>query len=219
MKTKNFKLFNVAVLLLAVSMFTVSCKKDDPEDEKPEVMSKTIDDKDVTDYGKWYYFSFAEDKFIGEGSSDPATGDDAAWKERTDWDIAFHRNNVRTNGGASGNGNGGIMLLETEDFDSVKDFTMGEFTMDTMEEGAVIAEFVMPPSYLDASINTAVNHWTVYSMEDHLYHMQIKNVFIVKTADNKYAKMQFTNFYNDNDEGGYISLKYAYQSNGSATFE
>ena len=46
-----------------------------------------------------------------------------------------------------------------------------------------------------------------------------KNVFIVKTAKGKYAKIQFLNFLNDQDKSGYLTLKYAFQKDGSTKFE
>ena len=42
-----------------------------------------------------------------------------------------------------------------------------------------------------------------------------EHVYVVKTADGKYAKVIFNGFYNDKGESGYITFTYVYQTNGS----
>lgn len=218
MKKMNFKFFNVAMLLVACSLFMVSCDKDEPKvEEKSE--SKIIKEKDVQDYGKWYYFSFEKDKFVGEGDADPAKGDDENWSKRTDWDIAFHTNNVRTNSGTSGVGKGGIMEVKTEDFNAVTEVPSNNFEIDKIVKGSVILSISkMPPPTANASISVAPNEW-VQHVHGKGWILEKKNVFIVRTADGKYAKIQFVNFLNDESKSKFITMKYAYQKDGSTKFE
>ncbi len=179
---------------------------------------KMIKNQYIKDYDTWYYFSFKEGKIIGRGNADPASGDDAAWKERSDWDIAFHRNNVRTNGGLSGNGMGEVMMLRTKDFNSVKTVPEnGEYTKDTEYKRFAIKPD-MPPVFLTTTLNRAMNKWCDYDHDKGAWVIELKNVFIVKTADGKYAKIKFINFLNDADDTGFISFKYAYQADGSTVF-
>lgn len=59
----------------------------------------------------WTYVSLENGQVVGTS----ALGDekaDADWKNRQDWDIAFCRNMVRTNGGTSGNGQGGLQVVD-----------------------------------------------------------------------------------------------------------
>ena len=42
--------------------------------------------------------------------------EDKEWADRLDWDIAFSEGGIRTNGGASGRGNGGITVISDGDF-------------------------------------------------------------------------------------------------------
>lgn len=181
------------------------------------IATKKITKKDVKDYGMWYYFSFEKGDFVGEGKADPADGDDAKWKAKTDWDIAFHRGNVRTNGGTSGNGQGGILNANSKDFDAIKEVPSGEFTVDKILKGEVMAAFVMPPTYVSSSANEVANDWAVFDHGTMSYSVK-KDVYIVKTASGKYVKIQFLNFLNDEDKSGFITLQYAYQADGSTKF-
>ena len=40
-------------------------------------------------------------------------------------------------------------------------------------------------------------------------------VFAVKTADGKYAKMQFLDYYNKEGVSGFVTVRYVYQPDGS----
>jgi hypothetical protein len=218
MKTLNFKILSLALLVAGTTCLTMSCKKDEPV-MPVKAETKTIEAKDVTPYDKWFYFSFEDDKFVGEGAADPEVGDDAEWANRTDWDIAFHRQNVRTNSGTSGKGAGGILALETEDFDAVKSVDLTTFEADAIVDESILAEFVMPPVYVSSSINAVANNWAILDHASKTWSIAKKNVFIVKTAKGKYAKIQFLNFLNDQDKSGYLTLKYAFQKDGSTKFE
>ena len=45
-----------------------------------------------------------------------------------------------------------------------------------------------------------------------------KNVYAARTADNKFAKFQFMDFYCENKEVGCITIRFVYQENGSNSF-
>ena len=45
-----------------------------------------------------------------------------------------------------------------------------------------------------------------------------KNVYAARTANNKFAKFQFLDFYCDNKEVGCIKIRFVYQGNGSNSF-
>lgn len=218
MKKIKSTIFYGVTLLMTISVLATSCTKDEDTPKlKEKVETKTVSQKDVSDYTKWYYFSFATGKFVGEGSAKPEDGDDAAWKKRTDWDIAFHRNNVRTNSGISGNGQAGAMKLDTEDFDAVEMVTDNTFVIDA--EGLVIYSMSsMPPLKVKSTVNALLDKYAEHSHTKMSWYMAKKNVFIVKTADGKYAKLQFINFLNDKDKSGFLTFKYVYQPDGSTKF-
>lgn len=64
---------------------------------------------------KWTYWSFSETKVVGT-SKLGSDEEDAQWAGRDDWDIAICGELLRTNGGASGAGEGGIMQNTTTDY-------------------------------------------------------------------------------------------------------
>ena len=70
-----------------------------------------------------------------EGLSDESPlGDaaqDAAWKARTDWDIALCGELIRTNGGTSGNGQGAVQRVQNKSFNALDQAPADGYTTDT----------------------------------------------------------------------------------------
>ncbi len=211
MKTKNLKIWQVALFLFATTLLVTSCDNDD-EPKKKGTEAKTIQEEDIADWSKWFYFSFDSGKFVGTGASDPAKGDDDKWSKRTDWDIAFHMYDVRTNSGTSGGAKGGIVKMKTTDFNAVTEVpTDSTFTEDTFAK--VMNKFVMPPTPMTlkkASVSPVATNWVGYSHKQGAWLMNMRNVFVVKTADGKYVKIKFINFLDDKDTFGYLTFKYAF---------
>lgn len=58
--------------------------------------------------GKWTYFSIETGESVGS-STFFSEEEDAAWAQREDWDFAICGDYLKTNGGTSGKGAGGIM--------------------------------------------------------------------------------------------------------------
>lgn len=213
-KMMKLNVCNLAILLVAMTLLVTSCEKDEPKVET-KTETNEIKEKNISDFVKWHYFSFEKGEFVGEGSSNPEDGDDAKWAERTDWDIAFHYTNVRTNGGTSGKGKGAVLALETEDFESVKEVSAEKFSADT-KEGKVMHG--MPPKFLQSSYNSVISDWYAQGHGQPAT-IKKKNVFIIKTATGKYAKIQLTNVLNSKDEARFITVKYTYQKDGSKKFK
>lgn len=64
---------------------------------------------------KWTYFSFEKGEVVGQ-SEFLSDEEDALWAERLDWDIAICGDYIKTNGGDSGKGLGGILRDRTSNF-------------------------------------------------------------------------------------------------------
>lgn len=75
-----------------------------------------------------------------------------------------------------------------------------------------------PETMRQVGVNSLISGWAKYVHTSGHYVIS-KNVYIVKTADGKYVKLQFINYLNDEDKSGYLSFKYQYQKDGSKTFE
>ena len=65
--------------------------------------------------------------------------------------------------------------------------------------------------------NPVLLKWYKYNYLTHKLTAK-RNVYGLRTSDNKYAKVQFLSFYCDNKETGCIKLRYVYQKNGSNSF-
>lgn len=185
-----------AAFLCAALVFT-SCKDDKGVTPPPEEGTFTVD---APGFDRWVYFSFEQGDTIETDGSYTALADNRSW------DLAFHRGDIRTNSGPSGIGNGGAFATSTTDMALVTDdpatvnYTIDSeaaITFPTMRETAgqsrneALASWYtsngMPPTYV-------VNH----------------TVYLIRTAEGQYAKVQFKDYTNDLGEGGHITFTYEY---------
>ena len=65
--------------------------------------------------------------------------------------------------------------------------------------------------------NESLADWYKYNYITHKLTPR-KNVYIIRTADGKYAKVQFLGFYCANKEPGCIQFRYVYQDAGTPNF-
>ena len=114
------KLKFLAPALLAGFVAFTSCSKEDnkkpdpapapaptPEPAPtPKGEAKEVKDLDASDEQKWVYFSFEKGTVVEV--TNPRTTDN--------WDIAFNRYNIRTNGGVSGIGEVEVVNTNSKDF-------------------------------------------------------------------------------------------------------
>lgn len=121
-----------------------------------------------------------------------------------EWDLAFRRSKVITNGGASSKlGKAGLIDLGAVDFDKVKEVPTENYVLDVSTRTDTENPVILKPynyNYLTHKLKAK------------------KNVYAARTADNKYAKFQFLDFYCDNKEVGCITIRFVYQENGSNSF-
>ncbi len=207
------KLINLSFILLAFVGLSTMISCDDKKEKDPlKVESAEIN---VEDYTLWYYFSFETGDVVGTGAADPSAADDATWKARKDWDLAFHRQDVRTNSGTSGDGQGGAQKASSSSLSAIKEAPVSGFAVD--DSVSILPKFVMPPKYVKSAGNTLMSKWATH---DHTEGWSIVDqAFVVKTADGKYAKVKLANFLNEDNESGHITMEYVYQPDGSTTLE
>lgn len=142
---------------------------------------------------EWAYFDFS--RGLPVAIFDPSS---------LEWDLAFRRGQVITNGGATNKfGQAGVVDLGEVDFDKVAE--------------APVENYITDSSTRTQTENAALHKWYKYNYFTHKLTAK-KNVYAIRTADNKYAKVQFLSFYCDNDETGCIKIKYVYQGDGSTSF-
>lgn len=171
----------------------VEVKNPEPK-EVGEALTDTITYRiNASSLEEWAYFDFS-------------TGATVKGPEQSslDWDIGFKRALIISNGGeANPKGMSGVVRLENAEFDSSKEAPESGYSVDIR----------VNPTETE---NPAFKKWYEYSYMSHILKPK-KNVYIIRTADGKYAKMQILK-YSCGQLTGCYTIKYVYQGNGSRNF-
>ncbi len=121
-----------------------------------------------------------------------------------EWDLAFRRGKVISNGGASSRlGKAGLIDLGETDFDRITEVPLENYVQDVTTK--------------TETENPVLLKWYNYNYLTHKLTAK-KNTYAVRTANGKFAKFQFLSFYCDNKEAGCIRMRYVYQDSGSNNF-
>lgn len=192
----------MAILLSSIS-FTACSDDDDENLPEPEPTAKTVK-FEAQSYTEWTYFSFAKGGFV--------TVDQENYASDLNWDIAFLRFNIRTNGGESGKGKGAVLDTKETDLSKVTAIPSTGFITDSKIK--VMASGGMPPKYVETTGSSAFKvgenqGWAFYNYKASTWSYN-NNVFIVRTADGQYAKLIMKSFLNDEDKSGNITFEYVY---------
>lgn len=188
-------------LALAVCVFS-SCKKDETEEITPIATVEMAKNVDASNRDQFTLFSFADNATVPLEEMETAK-----------WDIAFKGTTIIVNGGAVRTGNAGAALY-TGIFDEVTE----------IPEGTVFAQ---DASDTELAIPTGSNNgWYLYDMSIHGVTPIAGKLLLVRTADNKYVKMEILSYYKDmptdigyqNPNGGFYSFRFIYQADGSTKF-
>ena len=188
---KKFFLFSLVAASLA--FVAVSCNKPEPDSKATDIRRAT--NLDASAYDQWVYFSFEDGK---------ATTLSYTEAEPEKWDVAFHRENVRTNGGAALKTDftalAQVVAIPAEGFVAdVQDSIIVD--MSQMMQGVI--------GYAEAEVNPALNEWVTRDGMPPVYTVR-ENVYIVRTRENTYAAIKFTSYKNDVDKTGFVSFDYQY---------
>lgn len=211
--------FIVPALLAGLVAFT-SCSKEDNKKEEPAPTpqggAKEVKDLDASDQQKWVYFSFTKGTVVE--ITNPKTTDD-------DWDIAFNRYNIRTNGGVSGKGEAEVVNTNSKDFAAVTKAPAEGYEKDKkFTEVGRPAPGQTQPSITEVEKNPVISGtvmvenskgWYNYNRPkqgENTPHFDItKYVYVLKTAKGgKYVKIQLTGYTKSNqpDKSGFITFTY-----------
>jgi hypothetical protein len=194
---KNFRI-KIALLLFSSLLIFGGCDKNDDNDPaKLEAFTVMVD---ATSYTEWVFFSFSEG--IEVSVSDPMAS--------ANWDIGIKRNHFRTNSGTSGNGAGGAFDAGVVDFDS---YSEGPGTGYTEDDSIEVFSFANM-EYASEPGNAVLETWGEFTDENPPTLIPASKVFVVKTADGKYAKIIIQNYYST-DGSGHVTFTYTYQADGT----
>jgi len=204
MKTK------LVLSMLTLAVVFTACKKESPA-PVDTVITTTITELDAqaatfipnpppappTITGDYTKFSFAEGTVV----------------EGDDWDVAFRSTSIIFNGGVASNssqpsrtGNAAVYLI---------DGTMEDISL--VDESLLLQDEATSTAIID-DMGIQQMGWCVYDFTTNMISPIAGKILVVRTHDNKYAKIEILNFYDatcTNVYGGFYTFNYVYQSEES----
>lgn len=202
MKTR--KLFLSALL---TTLYLSACGDDEKEEILPAEVKKA-EFLDATSYTDWVYFSFEKG----------TTVEVSDYKNDLSWDIAFHRGDVRLNGGESGKGAGAVYNAQTTDWNAVTEAPSSGYITD--KTGTITTAFTGSGIETEEQpFSQTLSTWLTIDTSSpppvYTYHNWI---YVVKAANGNYVKLQIYDYKSAKNVGAYISFKYQYNNSGSSKF-
>lgn len=214
------KLKFLAPALLAGLVAFTSCSKDDSKKEEPKTEPKAekialdfsgteAKEQQLSALTSWTYFS------LKNGEVTPANP-----AEDLSWDIAFKQYFVKLNGGTSGKGKAEAFKTEEKDFAKVTEAPKEGFVKDkeqTLQGRPGEAENkdnvspVLTGGFLSKTGMIEINPANIKKYGGANVFGPNEWVYIIKTADGTYAKIQLTDFYKEiagQKVPGFPKLKY-----------
>ena len=200
----------IPVLVTGLFVFA-SCSKEESQKEENKKEKSAVVNASGTD---WKYFSFAKGKEVTV--EDPKTS--------LDWDIAFNRYYVKLNGGDSGKGQAEVIKTDKTVLSEVKEVPASGYSKD--KQG--VMSLGMPPKPTKGSFSATISggikgeNTTGYVTIDMANMMTgkgdiygiTKYVYVVKTAEGKPLKLQFTDYTSSEGKGGYPAFSYQFAEGG-----
>lgn len=155
-----------------------------------------------TEYGRWMYINFHNCTVDSATISDNMT-------EPADWDIALHRYDVKTNGGA-------VMatsFTELSDLLASGRMPSGSFTEDNQNDSVTYDMSHMMEGnvgYYHTNVNRVLR-WVVLDMSTMPpgYNPNY-NVFIIRLKDGTYAAVKLVSYRNNASQTGHMTFDYIY---------
>jgi hypothetical protein len=160
-----------------------------PEEVGERSVGPRVYTVDATSQDRWVYFDFSRGSVVDIGS-----------RSSLDWDIAFQRHRMITNGGATNPaGRAGVIDIGPASIDSV---------LELPDRGYVVDE-----RRGDSPRNDALEDWYDYSWISHVL-TPAERTYALRTADGKYAALQFLGYYCPGGRAGCVTFRYLYFGGG-----
>ncbi|MDZ7933552.1 MAG: HmuY family protein [Emticicia sp.] len=195
--------FKISTSILLGMLALASCDKTEEVVKEP-VKAETVKDiaanpSDAPSGNKYTFFSFKNGKIA---NADSAT---------TKWDIGFRSTTIIANGGVSGPGQAANVVKDGI-FSEIKEVPAG--TVFNMDAATLLG---IPTG--------SGKGWYNYNTSTNIITPIAGKVFLVKTADGKYAKFEVLSYYKGAPAnpvgavGRYYTIRYVYQPDGTTKFE
>lgn len=121
--------------------------------------------------------------------------------DRSSWDIAVKRFRIVVNGGEGFVGSAGALRMPGRTFESLWEAPAGPYIGSRVTSGG-------------DTVNSELDGWYRYGFLSHLLEPS-DAVYILRTADGKYARLEIVGYYCPGAEPGCVTLRYVYQGDGS----
>lgn len=146
---------------------------------------------DATNHDRWVYFDFSRGSVVEVESP-----------RSLDWDIAFRRHRIITNGGATNPwGQAGALDI------GAADLNMGFEVPD--------AGYVVDERRGDEPRNRVLERWYEYSWISHVLR-PAGRVYAIRTADGRYAALRILGYYCPGGRPGCVTFRYLYRGDGGS---
>lgn len=123
-----------------------------------------------------------------------------------DWDVAFRRFQVVTNSGATNPaGRAGVRDMGPAPYETVREAPEKGYLVDVQSGDRIQTE------------NPALKRWYEYDYAVHRLKPK-PNVYVIRTADGRYAKIQVLSYYGPQKEAGWVTLRFGVTPEGSLRF-
>lgn len=203
------KVKSLVALVLGLFIFS-SCNSSDDREEDIATAGeiKTHHFLDARSYTNWIYFSFSKNEIV--------TVTDAQTDKN--WDIAFHRGDVKLNGGKSGKGSGEAINTNKIEWNAVTSAPTSGYVKD--EIGKITTAFTGTGiTEEDQPFSQILTTWLTVDTSSPPPKYTVHNyVYVVKSASGKYVKLQIYDNKSATNTAGYVSFKYQYNAEGGAAF-
>ncbi len=214
-----YKTIYRTTLAIVLTVSFAACDSDSTNDTGSEVEAVVVSDvaadpatgrdpntgQPVGTTGHFTLFSLRDNAIISSGDNFSAA-DSASSK----WDIGFRGTTIIINGGVSGPGNGGVILVEGV-FEELQEAPATGYEVDSSEKYAI-------PS-------GSGNGWYNYNPQLMVLSPIPGRFLVIRTADGKYAKLKILSYYKGapdpvdpfSDPERYYTFEYVLQPDGSRT--
>jgi hypothetical protein len=214
----NKKIFTLSVIITLAALYA-NCQTTstviDVNGGNIQIGGTTMN---VPDYTKWHYFSFTTGNVVGtsdftlvdinENNKIGTEVPNADWEARTDWDIAFHATDIRTNNAQA------ILIADTTSqtpladvFSNLAEAPAEGYNADEILNGTFISSMASmpPPRATQMSVCGATHGWATFGQSGNATKAM---VVVFKISEDKYVKVFLKNFFDSNDNPGYIDISY-----------
>jgi hypothetical protein len=157
---------------------------------------------DASSYTKWIYLDFSEHR-----ADSVSVFDDAP----QNWDLAIHRYDAKTNGGA-------VAETDIEDFSLLSIAKIGDFVSDTFTTKKIVTDMSTMMdgylSYVESDYNTELSQWLNVDTSNMPPTYTLSNkIYILRLADGSKAALKLENYMNESAIKGYMTISYMYPLN------